>query len=164
MREEGLLLTIAEISIGFAGFAGIVALFGRRAAGAWSAIDRIRFDALIAYALTSLFAALLPLVVYYVASDHVSPWKLSSALFGVVLLLFCRVGIRGTLYARASKDPEANIYGGWVLAGLAGLASALLFLNALGIVFQGNGAPYLFALFLVLSGAGFFFSRLLRFA
>jgi hypothetical protein len=164
MREEGLLLTIAEISIGFAGFAGIVALFGRRAAGAWSAVDRIRFNALIGYALTSLFAALLPLAFYYVASDHVSPWKASSALFGVVLLGFCRRGIRATLEARASEDSEANIRGGWILAGLAALASALLFLNALGIVFQGNGAPYLFALFLVLSGAGYFFSRLLRFA
>ena len=164
MDEEDLLLTIAEISIGFAGFAGIVALFGRRAAGTWSAVDRIRFNALIGSALISLFAALLPLVLYYGASDHVSPWKLSSALFGVVLLRVCWIGIRGTLEARASEDSEANVRGGWAIASLAGLASALLFLNALGIVFQGNGSPYVFALFLVLSGAGFFFSRLLRFA
>ena len=164
MREEGLLLTIAEISIGFAGFAGIVALFGRRAAGSWSAVDRLRFNSLVKLALTSLFAALLPLASYYVAADHVSPWRLSSALFGVHLLFDCLRGIRGTLEARASKDSEANIHLSFILTGLVGLASVLLFLNALGIVFQGNGAPYLFALFLVLSLTGFFFGRLLRFA
>jgi hypothetical protein len=164
MREEGLLLTIAEISIGFAGFAGIVALFGRRAAGEWSTVDRLRFNSLVGAALASLFAALLPLAFYYVASDQLSPWRLSSALFGACLLLGCRNGIRRTLEAKASEDSEANILGGWILSGLLGLVSVPLFLNALGIVFQGNGAPYLFALFLTLSIAGFFFSRLLRFA
>jgi hypothetical protein len=164
MREESLLLTIAEISIGFAGFAGVVALFGRRATGTWSTLDRIRFDALIILALTSLFAALLPLAFYYVASDHLSPWRLSSAVFGAQLLFLCWGGWRATLAARASGDPEANPRGGWMIACLAGLASAVLFLNALEIVFQGSGGPYLFALFLVLAGAGFFFSRLLRFA
>jgi hypothetical protein len=164
MREEGLLLTIAEISIGFAGFAGIVALFGRRAAGEWSNVDRIRFNSLVSAALTSLFAALLPLAFYYVASDQLSPWRLSSALFGARLLLVCRVAIRANLEAKASEDPEVNVLGGWILSGVPGLLSVPLFLNALGIVFQGNGAPYLFALFLTLSVAGLFFSRLLRFA
>jgi hypothetical protein len=164
MREESLLLTIAEISIGFAGFAGIVTLFGRRADGTWSSIDRIRFRALIRFALTSLFAALLPLASYYVASDHVSPWRFSSAVFGVWLLYVCWGGTRATLEARDSDDPEANLRGGWIIVGLSGLASAVLFLNALEIVFRGGGGPYLFVLFLALSGAGLFFGRLLRFA
>jgi hypothetical protein len=87
MAEESLLLTIAEVSIGFAGFAGIVALFGRRAAGPWSTADRMRFDGLIRYALLSLFAAFLPLAIHYVSPDHGSPWRAASTVLGLVFLL-----------------------------------------------------------------------------
>jgi len=87
MAEESLLLTIAEVSIGFAGFAGIVALLGRRAGGTWSTADRLRFNSLVRHALLSLFAAILPLAIHYVDPDHGSPWRPSSAVFGVVFLL-----------------------------------------------------------------------------
>ena len=162
MAEESLLLTIAEVSIGFAGFAGIVALFGRRAGGAWSTADQLRFNALVRHALLSLFAAFLPLAIFYVDPDHGSPWRLSSAVFGVVFLLLIRTGLRRI--PEASGDSEANIRGAWVLvAGFAVLALGL-FLNAIGFVFQGDAGPYLVALFSSLVLTGVFFARLLRFA
>ena len=91
MPEENLLLTIAEVSIGFAGFAGIVALFGRRSAGPWSASDQTRFNALIRGALVSLFGAFLPLAIHYVSPSDSSPWGPASTVFGFVfLVLFWR--------------------------------------------------------------------------
>jgi len=164
MAEESLLLTIAEVSIGFAGFAGIVALFGRRAGGTWSTADRLRFNSLIRHALLSLFAAFLPLAIHYVDADHGSPWRPSSAILGAVFLLLFWNGVRRIPEVRVSKDAEASVRGAWVLvAGFAVLALALI-LNAVGIVFRGDAGPYLVALFSSLALAGLFFARLLRFA
>jgi hypothetical protein len=164
MAEESLLLTIAEVSIGFAGFAGIVALFGRRATGTWSTADRLRFNSLIRHALLSLFAAFLPLAIHYVDPDHGSPWRSASTVFGVAFLLLFWTGFRRIPEVRASGDSEASIRGAWVLvAGFAVLALGL-FLNALGVVFHGDAGPYLVALFFTLALTGAFFARLLRFA
>ena len=164
MDEESLLLTIAEVSIGFAGFAGIVALFGRRATGTWSVADRIRFDALIRCALISLFAAFLPLAIHYVDPDHGSPWRLASAVFGAVLVLLSWIGRHRIAEARASEDSDAYLPGGWVVLGAGGLVALGLLLNALGVVFQAEAGPYLVALFFSLALTGMFFARLLRFA
>jgi hypothetical protein len=163
MPEESLLLTIAEVSIGFAGFAGIVALFGRRAAGSWSTADHVRFDALIRFALLSLFAAFAPLAIHYISPDHGSPWRLASAIFGLVLLLLFWTGRRRIAEIRASGDSEANVRGGWVLLGAYALVGLGLLLNAVG-AFPGEAAPYLVALFLSLIMTGLMFARLLRFA
>lgn len=164
MAEEGLLLTIAEVSVGFAGFAGIVALFGRRASGTWSTADRLRFNSLIRHALLSLFAALLPLAIYYVDPDHGSPWRSSSTIFGVIFILLIWNSCRRIPEVRASGDSEANVRGAWVLiAGFAVVALGL-FLNAIGVVFQGVAGPYLVAVFFTLTLTGLFFARLLRFA
>jgi MYXO-CTERM domain-containing protein len=164
MPEESLLLTIAEVSIGFAGFAGIVALFGRRGAGSWSTADRVRFDALIRFALLSLFAAFLPLAIHYVSPDHGSPWRLASTILGLVLLAMFWRGRRRIAEVRASADSEANVPGGWVLLGVNVLIALGLFLNAAGVIFQADAGPYLVALFLSLTCTGLMFARLLRFA
>jgi hypothetical protein len=163
MNEESLLLTIAEVSIGFAGFAGIVALFGRRAAGSWSTADRVRFDALIRFALLSLFAAFLPLAIYYISPDHRSPWRLASTILGLVFVLLFWGGRARISEVRASGDAEASVRGGWVLLGGNCLIAVGLFLNALG-VFPAEAGPYLAALFLSLTMTGLMFARLLRFA
>ena len=163
MPEENLLLTIAEVSIGFAGFAGIVALFGRRAAGSWSTADRVRFDALIRFALLSLFAAFVPLSIYYISPYHESPWRLASTILGLVFLLMFWTGRRRIAEVRASGDSEANVQGGWVLLGANALVGLGLLLNAAG-VFQASAGPYLVALFISLTMTGLMFARLLRFA
>jgi hypothetical protein len=164
MAEENLLLTIAEVSIGFAGFAGIVSLFGRRARGSWSPADRLRFNSLVRHALLSLFAAFLPLAIHYVDPGHGSPWRLSSTVFGVVFLLLFRAGCRRIPEVRASGDSEANVRGAWVLLAAFLVLALGLFLNAIGVVFHGVAGPYLVALFFTLVLAGVFFARLLRFA
>jgi hypothetical protein len=162
MAEESLLLTIAEVSIGFAGFAGIVALFGRRAGGTWSTADRLRFNSLVRHALLSLFAAFLPLAIHYVDPDHGSPWRPASIVFGVVFLLLFWTGYRRIPEIRG--DSEANIRGAWVLVAAFALLALGLFLNAIGVVFHGDAGPYLVALFFTLALTGLFFARLLRFA
>lgn len=163
MAEEGLLLTIAEVSIGFAGFAGIVALFGRRAGGTWSTADRLRFNSLVRHALISLFGAFLPLAIHYVSPEYGSPWRPSSIVFGVIFLLLVWSGCRRIPEVRASGDSEASIRGAWVLVAAFAVVALGLFLNAIGVVFHGDAGPYLVALFFTLIMAGLFFWRLLRF-
>ena len=163
MVEESLLLTIAEVSIGFAGFAGIVALFGRRAGGDWSLADRLRFNSLVRHALLTLFAALLPLAIYYVDPDHGSPWRPSSAIFGVIYLYLFWTGSRRIPEVRDSGDSEANTRGAWVLVAAYAALAVGLFLNAIGVILQGDAGIYLVALFYTLILAGLFFARLLHF-
>jgi hypothetical protein len=162
MQEESLLLTIAEVSIGFAGFAGIVALFGRRAGGTWSTADRLRFNSLVRHALISLFAAFLPLAIHYVDPEHGSPWRASSAVFAVVFVLLFWTGSRRVTEVRG--DSEASIRGAWILIAAFAVLALGLFLNAIGVVFDGDAGPYLAALFFTLALTGLFFARLLRFA
>ena len=162
MAEESLLLAIAEVSIGFAGFAGIVALFGRRASGTWSTADRLRFNSLIRHALLSLFAAFLPLAIHYVDPDHGSPWRSSSTVFGVVFIFLIWNACRRIPEVRASGDSEASVRGAWVLVAAFAVVAVGLFLNAIGVVFQGGAGPYLVALFFTLALTGLFFARLLR--
>ena len=42
MEHSDVLLTITEVSVAFAGFSGIVAVFGRRDPGRWPLGDRYR--------------------------------------------------------------------------------------------------------------------------
>ena len=164
MPEENLLLTIAEVSIGFAGFAGIVALFGRRSAGPWSASDQTRFNALIRGALVSLFGAFLHLAIHSVSPSDSSPWGPASTVFGFVFLVLFWRGWGLVAEISASEDSDANVRGGWVLIYLIGLVALILLVNGLGVFSQAAAGPYLVALFLALAMTGLMFARLLRFA
>ena len=87
MEHGDLLLTLAEVSVAFAGFSGVVAVFGRRDPSSWSFADRYRFLLLVESSLSLLLFCILP---FGLSSLHItdeSVWRAMSALVVSYLVL-----------------------------------------------------------------------------
>jgi hypothetical protein len=80
MQDTEIFLTLAEVSVAFAGFASIAVLFRRRDRGAWEPADAFRYRSMLANSLFSCGFAFLPLILSrFELSDRVL-WSLCSAL------------------------------------------------------------------------------------
>ncbi len=83
MIWESALAISAEVGIGIAGFAGIVAALKHRDQAGWSASDLMTLELLIAPAASAIFASLIPyLIIERLGEDNT--WRLMS--LGYVLL------------------------------------------------------------------------------
>lgn len=76
-----LLLTIAQISIGFAGFAGVVAAFSRFRLAPEAAIYRVRL--MVQVALITLLLSLLPFLPVQFGLSSTDSWRLSALVAGL---------------------------------------------------------------------------------
>ena len=88
------LYTLAEISIGLAGFAAIVVLFKRQDSGHWKASHADYFGGMILHAMTAAFFCLLPTVVAVFTSAESVVWSVSSALSGIQILVQTIIVVR----------------------------------------------------------------------
>jgi hypothetical protein len=150
----GILSTFAELAVGLAGFAGIVAALQGKLRD-WSPADRNRFWSIIIFAMATLAFSLLPLI--WVASGR-SPWLLCSSL--LALFLFLQGGYSASLWVRHppgfSRAVAAFMATGAILAGLAQLRNVFV---------PGSNAEftqYLMGLIWLVTGSSFSFIRLLR--
>ncbi len=153
------LLTIAEISIAFAGSTSIAVLFRRRS-GRWSPQDAFRFQAMLATSFGALLFSVLPIVVHSYGVTESASWGISS----VALLVAIAVG--GYLSGRAvhslAEQPDFSLLitlTTWVGGFLAGM---LLALNILSVAFHREQGPYLTALLWLLPLSSIQFIRLVR--
>ena len=90
MDHGDILLTLAEVSVAFAGFSGVVAVFGRRDPGTWSFADRFRFFSLVHASLFSLLLCIMPfgLLALNVAAGATFGPFLAALIFLIVLCSF----------------------------------------------------------------------------
>jgi hypothetical protein len=79
MHWESALGSAIEVAIGIAGFSGIVAAVGRRAAGHWSKVDQLRLRILLTASGAALVSSFLPFVLIDLI-DASSTWRITSAL------------------------------------------------------------------------------------
>jgi hypothetical protein len=79
MSGDDVLLTIAQLAVAFAGFSGVVAVFGQRAVERWSDEDFVRLVFLISSSLVVLFLALLPFFLRLLHCRDAVAWGISSA-------------------------------------------------------------------------------------
>jgi len=158
MEYSDVFLTLAEVSVAFAGFSGIVAVFGRRDPGRWSLGDRYRFLSLVE---TSLVAAFLSLIPFGCAAMRLSPefvWTLSSILF--VVYMAASYVIHILQYRSLPTDARAGA--SWVDAYATGIVDVVIVgLNIYNLTILGEAGPFLLALLLLVGQAGYFFARLL---
>ena len=61
MDIDALLLGLAEVSVAFAGFSGVVAALGRKAE--WTDIERYRFTNLVTVSIATALFSFLPMVI-----------------------------------------------------------------------------------------------------
>jgi hypothetical protein len=108
------LLTIAEISIGIAGFSGVVAAFLQR--DQLHQLDQARFINLFVVAFSTLFLAFVPISLWHAGFDGLGLWRWSSAAMllawlvnsGVTIFYVYPV-IRQNVPGRARRVPSAAV-------------------------------------------------------
>ena len=161
MEAEGTLAVVAEISIAFTGFAGIV---GALASGRLRPTHPhvwLPFWAMIEGGLGTLFAALFPVLPYYLGLSERIVWAASSSF--IVILIVCHVVFMSPRFIRAMRNSS------WVrmLALEIPLQSALVIallsqlLNALGIGLQQSVGGFLIGLYFLLLISGLNFAYLI---
>ena len=161
MEAEGTLQVVAEISIAFVGFAGIVgALAGGRLRPSQPHVW-LPFWVMIEGGLGTLFAALFPVLPYYLGLSERQVWASSSSL--VVILIVCHLLFMSPRFIRAFRDQSWVRL--WALDILvqASLLIALLtqLLNALGIGLQQSVGGFLVGLYFLLLISGLNFAYLI---
>jgi hypothetical protein len=154
---------VAEASVAFAGFTGVVAALGSRSIGGWRPVDVIRFRAMVASSLLLLGFAVLPILMHYLGISPRAYWVTSSAILGCILPLWLWRIIALQRKHHVEKDPE-------FASGFRLLAVVVLFLavaaqamNVLDFWFHRSFGGYLIGLCAVLFVCCGMFVLLLRF-
>ncbi len=151
MEEANALFVVAEVSVGLAGFTGVVAAFQGR--GGWHPFDILRVVSLLWISFSALFVALLPIGLHAAGISESSVWRISSGL-GIA---FVAVGyIVTTRYTPPGLPDQQRMYGALLLL-LGGILLLLYVLTIVLAVFW----PFFFALFTILAVAALQFANVL---
>ena len=158
MEHSDVFLTLAEVSVAFAGFSGIVAVFGRRDPGTWSLGDRYRFFSLVETSLVSAFLSLIPFGCTAMGLSPRTLWALSSILFVAYMVTSYLVH---TLQYR-SLPTDARAGAAWADVYATAIVDVVIVgLCVYNLMILREAGPFLLALLLLVGQSGFFFSRLL---
>ncbi len=163
MEGADILLLIAEISVAFAGFAGIVTVIGRRAEGDWSEADCSRFWQMIEVSMLALLFSVLPFGFYYGKCPDACTWGTCSLLLAIAGGVQMTRSARHTLKAlRSDQSVSVSFTVTYVATGAAVLVVQVM--NVIGVVFQHTLGAYLLGVLWQLFLACVLFWRLLRFS
>ncbi len=149
-----LLLTMAEVSVAFAGFASITMLFRGRSDGEWKFADVLRYGAMLRGSLSACFFSLLPVVLSRAGVSETWTWSLTSvALLGYGAAMSRTFALLFRLRARVSAEIIRN-------ALAVGLIVSIQLLNLLSVGFDREAAPVILGVSVLLANAGANFYRL----
>jgi hypothetical protein len=85
MQEEGMLIGIAQIGMGFAGFGGLIAMFKRREEE-WGALDVAGIQLILYHTLALVLTAVAPTVFFRIFGSRNISFGLTSAFLGIFLV------------------------------------------------------------------------------
>lgn len=145
MQASDTLTALAEVSVAFAGFSGIVTAFRRRSPGEWSDLDRFRFRFMVEFSLATLLLSLLPLILAEMGLAEARAWSVASLVLGAGALAYLT---RSTLWLRrlvAAGAPVSRVLavvsiGVGIAVSASGLANAAgLFAHPSGVYLAGVG-------------------------
>ena len=160
MEAFDTLLTLAEVSLGLAGFAGIVVVFGR-GRGALPPADSLRLAALVSASLGTLFFSLIPIALHFLGVGEPELWQWSSAIMVVAIVPAHAIGAVRIRQIASQMFEVTPVYllgfGACVLLGnLIAQVS-----NALGVGSLPSFGVYLAGLIVYLAFAATQFARML---
>lgn len=153
MQHSDLLLTTAEVSIAFAGFASLVSLLGRRRGEQTLLLDVARLRGMIFSSLLALAFSLFPFLPHALGASTEAVWRISSGIFFLPGGALIWVQIR--YLKQAGWSQAGSLY---VNFPLALLILGLLAANALLDFGKFSAGIYVFCLFSFLFVSGFLFS------
>jgi len=145
------LLTIAEIAVTLAGFAGVVVAFLHR--GELHAVDRIRFVNFFTIAFEAVILAFVPIALSHLEFEGSRLWVWSSAfMIGLWTLHMMMVPLflARVLGAMRVVSPFPTV----LMLVPAFVNVAVQLVNATGWLHEPGFVPYLFGLFVYLYSAG----------
>ena len=163
MSEDSfsLLLTGAEISVAFVGFASLVGVFLSRGDGALAPRARIALTSMLDYGLFSLLACGIPLLLDRIGVDDRSLWRVSSGLFVAANLAYVLASLGFYREVARLNALHRELITRAMLVGDAAALIALA-LNALSWPFGDSQGAYVgFAVFWFLLGSAASFRHLI---
>jgi hypothetical protein len=154
MADLDPLLTIAEVSVAFAGFASLVTVVARRDIKSWNEGNLVRFRLMIYMSLSSILFALLPFAFLYFKLESETVWRYSGGLLGLYLGSYLSLSI--PVFVKLVRSGELNGFVASTTASL-GIVAAMVQILSFFYVFQPSvGTYFVGALyFLFLSGVSF---------
>ena len=164
MEAEGTLEVVAEISIAFTGFAGIVgALAGAKLRPAHLHVW-LPFWLMIEGGLGTLFAALFPMLPYHLGLPDPHVWSASSGF--VVILIVCHIAFMSPRFIKAWQNPSyvrlpALQIAVWSARSALVIALVSQLLNALGVGLPQSAGGFLIGLYCLLLVSGLNFAGLM---
>ena len=98
-------MLLVEAAVAIAGFSGVVIVFGRRATGEWTRVERARFKNLLLTSFSVLFLSLLALVLLHAGASPPTTWRIGSGIWSAIAIQQVVATIRN--YARLPReDPQ----------------------------------------------------------
>lgn len=145
MPGSDVLILIAELALGYAGFMAIFLIFARRG-GHFNVADAFRIRSIISVSFLALFGSLLPLLLDSFGFEGASLWSMSSAVIAlagmaiVVHMLYLQISM--------TSDERRDVGRFYSLSawGLAACGELLVLFNAVGILWEPSAAVYLTAM------------------
>jgi hypothetical protein len=138
MQSAQALSTLAEVSVAFAGFSGIVTAFRRRNPGEWSRLERFRFRFMVEFSLATLALSLLPFFLSELGLPESRVWGCASiVLGGGALYYLVRSLVRLRALIAEGEPVSRRVAAVSITVGIGITISA--FLNAAGWFSQASG-------------------------
>ncbi len=151
-RDE--LLTIAEIAIALAGFAGVVAVFIQRDGGQHPA-DRIRFLGVFSIAFLAVLLAFWPVALTHAGLESTRLWRIAS--LGMAAMWFLNVAPMPYVMRELRRHIEVRTFS-LVLLWLPAFANlAIQLLNVAGWLWSPGFVAYLVGLLVYIYSSGILF-------
>ena len=161
LAGTNVLVALAEVAIGFAGFSAVVAaLFRRRRTGDTMLFDEVRFLVMLEFSLTVLVFSLLPLTLHVLGIGEDQIWRMASALLAA-FLVFHLVGDYFLTIRRKRVALQSITWSTYAVA-TVGIATCALFLlfSAFGAQIGTAAGVYVSCLLWLIVLAAIHFTRL----
>jgi hypothetical protein len=153
--EQDLLLTIAEVSVGLAGFSAIVGLLGHRSGRSDIRVDALRLQVMLEMSLLVAAGAFLPVLVSLFGFEVWTTWRIATAAWLVIAIPMEIFAWQRTRSMPDMKPDGLNVNTvNWVLCLFSDAAMVLVMI---GFFESQVGAVYLLAILCYLAAAGVLF-------
>lgn len=138
MQAADALTTLAEVSVAFAGFSGIVTAFRRRSPGEWSDLDRFRFRFMVEFSLATLALSMLPLFLAELGLSEGRAWSVASFVLGGGALAYLARSAWQLRRLLSAGEPVSRTLAA-VSVGIGMAVAASAFANAAGVFAHPSG-------------------------
>ncbi len=158
MESSDLLLVGIEVSVAFAGFAGIIATFQFRDAVRIDRGDVVGLTMIVNYGLSCALFCTLPLILLIFEIQPETIWAICSGI-GAIYMSYAIYFIYKSMQGAVASIRNRLLFG--TFQGIAALMAIAMILNSIDLIFHKEPGPYLASICYGLCLVGYMFVRLL---